>query len=238
MSNNSDSTTQSVQAPNHIGFILDGNRRWARAQGLKTLEGHRAGYENLKTIVRAAFDHGAEVVSAYIFSTENWNRSSDEVKYLLDLTFWLANHELKNLEKEQIKVVFLGTMERVSGRLKKAIQRAEDRTKDFTKGTLAICFNYGGQQEIVNSLKQIIEKGIESESIDVRTIEENLYHPEIPPVDLVIRTSGEQRLSNFMLWRVAYSELIFCSKYWPDYKEEDFEHDLMTYNSRQRRFGK
>lgn len=229
--------TESV-IPRHLGLILDGNRRWARTRGLPTLEGHRAGYKNLKTITKTAFDRGIKVVSAYIFSTENWNRSKEEVAYLMDLAMWIFKNELKEFEKENIKIVFLGTMKGLSKRLQNAIKKAEERTQNNTKGTLALCFNYGGQDEIVDAVKTIVGSEVEKDDISKELIEQNLYGSELPPVDLVIRTSNECRISNFMLWRIAYAELIFCSEFWPDYSETNLERDMLEYSNRQRRFGK
>lgn len=221
--------------PNHLGLILDGNRRWAVAHGLPTLEGHRKGYENLKTIGKAAIKRGVKYVSAYVFSTENWNRSAEEVDYLMKLLVWVAKNEIKELDEANIRVVFAGSRERLKPNVIKAIESAEERTKNNTAGTLALCLNYGGQQEIIDAVNKAIQDGVQT--IDKATIEQNLYAPEIPAVDLIIRTSGEQRISNFMLWRAAYSELLFVKKHWPSFSVEDLDDAIANYAARQRRFG-
>lgn len=221
----------------HIGFILDGNRRWAKANGLHSFKGHKKGYENLKTIAEAAINRGVKYISAYIFSTENWNRSKEEVSYLMDLALQVATSELEKVHEKNIKVIFLSEKTNLSPKLIKSIEKAEEKTAGNTKGTLALCFNYGGRQEIVSSVKQIIKDGIKPEDINNETIAANLYHPELPDADLIIRTSGEQRLSNFMLWRSAYSELYFTKKHWPEFSEDDLDEALLEFAKRERRFG-
>lgn len=223
--------------PTHVGLILDGNRRWAKTNGLPTFEGHKAGYSNLKRIAMHAADQGVKYVSAYIFSAENWKRTKKEVKYLLDLALWVANSEAQEAHKENIRVVFLGRREGLSKKLLSAIQKAEQLTKNNTRGTLGLCFNYSGQQEIVDAAKKFAREE-NLESLDVEDFAKELYAPEIPAVDLLIRTSGEQRISNFMLWRAAYAELYFVDKHWPDFKTEDLDSALEEFASRQRRFGK
>lgn len=223
--------------PKHLGLILDGNRRWARSQGLPTLEGHRKGYENLKTIAREAFERGVEYVSAYIFSTENWSREKEEVDYLMNLGMRIATKDAKQLIKENIKIVVLGVEEKVPPRLIKAWREAEEDSKNNTGGTLALCFNYGGKREIIDAVKRIVDSGITKEDISEKVIEENLYHPEVPPVDFMVRTSGEQRTSNFMLWRLAYSELYFANCHWPAFDINELDMALGEYSRRNRRFG-
>ncbi len=222
--------------PTHLGLILDGNRRWAREQGLPQLEGHRKGYENLKVIGQAALDKGVQYVSAYVFSTENWNRSKEEVEYLMKLLLWVAKHEVNELHKQNVRVRFLGSRKGLSKQIIKAIDGAEAKTKDNTKGTMAMCLNYGGQQEILDAVVKLVED--KTQDITPDSIEQNLYAPDIPPIDLIIRTSGEQRLSNFMLWRAAYSELYFSKKHWPAFTPADLDEALADFAARQRRFGK
>lgn len=221
--------------PSHLGLILDGNRRWATEQGLPTLEGHRKGYENLKTIGKAAIKRGVKFVSAYVFSTENWNRSAEEVEYLMKLLVWVATKEIKDLDEAGIRVVFAGSRAKLKPKVIKAIESAEKRTAQNTGGTLALCLNYGGHQEIIDAVNQAIADG--HKTVTKTVIEHNLYAAEIPPIDLVIRTSGEQRISNFMLWRVAYSELLFVKKHWPAFTEADLDNAFAEYSARQRRFG-
>ncbi len=225
--------------PSHVGFILDGNRRWAREHGLPTLEGHRKGYDNLKEITKAAINSGVSYVSAYIFSTENWSRTPEEVKYLMDLAYRMLTKDLKELNKEQIRVIWLGSEQNISQKLLKAIKKAEDSTKNNTRGTLALCFNYGGHDELVNAIKKIVKSGYEPEEITEEVLSSTLYGgSDIPPVDFIVRTSGEQRLSGFMLHRSAYSELYFTDVFWPDFDEQELQKALTEYGRRQRRFGK
>lgn len=236
-SHSSASDSQPSQIPRHLGFILDGNRRWAVAQGLPTLEGHRKGYENLQDIAQLCFDRGIQYVSAFVFSTENWNRSKEEVGYLMDLAVKVAQKDTNKLVKNNIKVVMLGSEQGVPAKVLKAFRDVEERSKNNTGGTLALCFNYGGFQEITEAVKAVVEEGVPAEDITSDVIAQYLYHPEIPSVDLMVRTSGEQRLSNFMLWRVAYSELLFIKKHWPDFSEDDLSEVLREYAGRNRRFG-
>lgn len=225
--------------PNHLGLILDGNRRWATAQGLPTFDGHKRGYENLKTIGEAAIDRGIKYVTAFVFSTENWNRAKEEVKYLMDLLSWVVKHEVEELHKKDIRVVFLGAEDRMSKKNLKLIRDAEERTKNNTRGTLAMCLNYGGQNEIAEAFQKMMNAGVSADDVTPDVIKQYLYHPEIPEMDFIIRTSGEQRLSNFMLWRAAYSELYFAAdKHWPAFTEEDLDLALADYAKRARRFGR
>lgn len=223
--------------PKHVGFIVDGNRRWAKQHGLPVYEGHMAGYNAIHEVAEAAFGAGVEYMSAYIFSTENWKRSEDEVSRLMGLVLKLLTADLPIFEKKNIRLRVLGTRERVSERILKAIDDAEARTANNTAGTLAVCFNYGGQLEIADACKKIVQSGAAADDITPALIEQYLYAPEVPPIDLIVRTSGEQRLSNFMLWRSAYSELLFLDKPWPEMTKDDVTAILEEYTGRQRRFG-
>lgn len=223
--------------PMHLGLILDGNRRWAKANKLSKLQGHKKGYENLKLVADAALERGVEYLSAYIFSTENWSRAEEEVDYLMKLVVEVFTRDTKSFMEKGVRVVFLGSRDRLSDKVLSAIENTEAKTKDNARGTLALCFNYGGQLEIVDAIKSIVDSGVSSDDVDVDLVADNLYSPEIPPVDLMIRTSGEQRLSNFMLWRMAYSELFFTDKHWPAFTVEDLDTALTEYAGRSRRFG-
>ena len=225
------------QVPKHLGLILDGNRRWAREHDLTIFEGHQKGYENLKVISDAAFAEGVEYVSAYVFSTENWNRSREEVAYLMKLLLWIVRHEVDNFSKHGIRLRTMGSKFRLGKALVKAIHNAEEKTKNNTGGTLLLCLNYGGQQEIVDAMKRIVEAGTPASEITADLISQNLYVPGVPPVDLIIRTSGDQRLSNFMLWEGAYSELMFTKTYWPDFDTAELKQMFIKYNQIQRRMG-
>jgi undecaprenyl diphosphate synthase len=178
-----------------------------------------------------------QYLSVFVFSAENWKRSREEVGYLMDLGLWVAKHEIKAVHKEGVRIRFLGSTEHVPPKILKAIQEAEDLTKDNQEGTLVVCFNYGGQQELVDATRQIVAQGFAPHEITEDVLAGALYAPDIPPVDLLIRTSGEHRTSGFMLYRAAYAELYFTDKYWPDFTTQDFDEALAWYAARERRFG-
>lgn len=226
------------KAPRHIGYILDGNRRWAKKHGLPTYEGHLAGYNALKDVIHATADEGVEYISFYTFSTENWNRAEEEVRGLMRLIRRLFGTDLKQMIKDGYKMVVLGGRENLPADICKMIDKAEEASKDNTRAVLAVCFNYGGQQEIVRAAQRIAKDGIDPSTIDEKVFADYIDHPDVPPCDLIVRTSGEQRLSNFMLWRSAYSEFIFLDKLWPDMRKEDVTGIIEEYNQRQRRYGK
>ena len=226
-----------LTSPAHIGYIVDGNRRWAKKHGLPTYEGHLAGYNAIQEVAQASFEGGVKYVSIYIFSTENWKRSEDEVGKLMGLVLRLLTSDLHLFSDNNIKLVVLGSKENVSDKILKAIENAEQSTAENTGGTLAICFNYGGQLEIVDAVKKIVQSDVASDEINAELIAQNLYAPEVPPIDILVRSSGEQRLSNFMLWRAAYSELMFIDKLWPDMTKGDVTAIIEEYSRRGRRFG-
>ncbi len=234
---NNISSDISLEIPHHVGIILDGNRRWAKRRGLPSLEGHRRGYQNLKTIARHALDMGVSYLSAFIFSTENWKRSKEEVDYLMDLAKNIIENDAQELIKEGIKVVMVGSRKGVRQDILDAIDRLEAKTVKNHRGTLALCFNYGGHQEIVDAVSQIVRKGMKADDITSQDISDHLYAADVPPIDLIIRTSGEQRLSNFMMWRAAYAELYFIDKQWPAFNKKDFDDAIAVFGSRLRRFG-
>jgi len=223
--------------PRHVGYIVDGNRRWAKKHGLPAYEGHLAGHSVLKDIATATFDAGVEYMSAYVFSTENWKRSSDEVKRLMGLVLKILTADLPEFHKRNIRLRVIGSREGVQEKILKAIDKAEAETASNTGGTFVVCFNYGGQLEITEAVKKVVQSGIAVEEITEEVIAQHLYAPDVPPMDVVVRTSGEQRLSNFMLWRSAYSELIFLPKSWPDMTKDDVAFIMKEYAKRQRRFG-
>jgi undecaprenyl diphosphate synthase len=222
--------------PIHIGYIVDGNRRWAQEHGLPTYEGHLAGYNAIQEVAQASFEAGVQYVSAYIFSTENWKRSEAEVGKLMGLVLRLLTSDLHLFADNGIRLRVLGSRDKVSDKILKAIDDAEAQTAENTGGTLAICFNYGGQLEIVDAVKKIVQSG-QADAMTPELISENLYAPEVPPIDILVRSSGEQRLSNFMLWRAAYSELMFIDKSWPDMTKDDVTAIIEEYSRRGRRFG-
>lgn len=222
---------------NHIGFIVDGNRRWARERGLPTLEGHRRGFDIVEDIAIEVINRGVKYASFYLFSTENWDRSEEEVSYLMNLVRKNIERLTKKLIKEDIRMVIMGRPEPVEPALWEKLMAAEEKTKDGKHGTVCICFNYGGKWEIADAMTRILEEK-KTGTITPEDIESHLYHPEVPALDLVVRTSGEERISGFQLWRAAYSEFLFIEKYFPDMSINDLDGIFENYASRQRRFGK
>jgi undecaprenyl diphosphate synthase len=220
--------------PKHIAFIVDGNRRWAEARGLPTLEGHRKGVEALERVLDAARERGIKCASAWVFSTENWTRSKDEVTYLFGLFRSFADKYKKKCMEEKIRFVHLGRKDRIEGDIKKVIEDLEESTKDFTDYTFALALDYGGHDELIRTLTKLKDKGLE---ITKENIEANLDTTSLPPVDLIIRTSGEQRLSGFLSWQCAYSELYFPKVTFPDFTPEELDKALEDYSQRERRFG-
>ncbi len=225
------------QVPTHIGYILDGNRRWAKKHGLPTYEGHLAGYNSLKDVIEASAEAGVKYISFYTWSTENWARAEEEVRGVMKIIRRLFTVDMKQLVKDDFKLVVLGARDRLPEDVVQMIEEAEEASKNGTKATLAMCFNYGGQQEIVRAAQRIAEEGIDPNDVTAEVFEKYLDHPDIPPCDIVVRTSGEQRLSNFMLWRSAYSEFLFLDKLWPEMHKEDVAGIIEEYNRRNRRFG-
>ncbi len=226
-----------TEVPAHIGYILDGNRRWAKKHGLPTYEGHLAGYNALHEVIDATSAAGVKYISLYTFSTQNWNRAAEEVKGIMSLIRRLFKSDIKRLVKDGYRVVVLGAKEGVPDDILKYIDDAEERSKDGARATLAICFNYGGQEEIVRAARRLIEQKIGSSDVTLESFAAAIDHPEVPPCDLIVRTSGELRLSDFMLWRAAYSEFIFLEKFWPEMTKQDVTDILSEYTARTRRFG-
>ncbi len=223
--------------PNHIGFILDGNRRWARQNGLTTFTGHKKGYENFKTIADYCFDIGIKTVSAYVFSTENWNRSEREVGYLMKLLKRALVEQLKELGSKNIRIKVLGLKTKLDPEIKKLINNAEKQTTKNTKGTINLCLNYGGRVEIVEAVKKIVKEKIPANKISEKVIAKHLWTTDQPDPDIVIRTSGEMRLSGFLPWQSVYSEFYFPKKMWPEFGKNDLNKILADYSKRHRRFG-
>ena len=218
----------------HLGIIPDGNRRWAREQGLPTIEGHKKGMYKIEDLVNAAADEGIKYITFYIFSTENWGRSETEVSYLMKLVDVYVMKFAKKLADKNGRLLVLGSRDRVSPKLISTIEKAEKLTADCTGITVCFCFNYGGEQEIADAATIAASEG----EITPEAIRKHLYHPEVPDVDMIVRTSGEQRISGFMLWRGAYSELMFVEKYFPEMESADMKLILAEYEKRNRRFGK
>ena len=224
----------------HVGIIMDGNRRWAKEKNMKSLEGHRAGADRICSLAKHVFDKGIKYLSIYAFSTENFNRSIEEVSYLMNIFTSKFKSCIKDFNKENIKVIFSGRDKPLPNKVLKAMKELEESTKDNTKGILNICINYGGRSELVDTCKKISKmvanKEISIDDIDEELVSRNLYN-DLPDVDLMIRTSGELRLSNFMLWQNSYAEFYFPKTYFPDFDEEEFDKAIIEYTKRDRRFG-
>ncbi len=225
--------------PYHLGIIIDGNRRWAKERGLPTLEGHRRGYDKLKKVGKWCKAKGVKILTIFAFSSENWNRSKEEVSYLMHLLARaFSKKEVDDLNKDGIQLRVIGQKERLDKDLQKLIQEAEEKTKNNKEGILNLAISYGGRLEIIEAIKKIIKKKIPAEKITEEVVNQNLWTEGEPYPDLIIRTSGEQRTSGFLTWQAAYSELYFCPKYWPDFTKEDLDEAISDYALRQRRFGK
>lgn len=222
---------------NHLGFIVDGNRRWARERNLPTLEGHKTGFSKVEKIAIECVKRGVEYISFYLFSTENWGRSEEEVSYLMNLIRVNIAHMVKNFQKENIRLVVLGRENPAPKDILEKLHQAEIDTADNTAGTVCICFNYGGHWEIADAFTKM-RTANEQEEITPEVVAKYLYHPEVPAVDLIVRTSGEERISGFMLWRAAYSEFLFLDKYFPDMEVSDLDDIFAEFSRRSRRFGK
>ncbi|MGZ8512131.1 MAG: polyprenyl diphosphate synthase [Candidatus Limnocylindria bacterium] len=223
--------------PRHVAIIADGNRRWARERGLPVLAGHVQGIEAIRPIVRRARDSGVETLSVYTFSTENWTRPDDEVTGLFGLIDGAVRQYTDELIEEGVRVHVIGRLHEAPADVQRSIRSAEERTSQGTRRALNICFNYSGRAEIVNAARALVAAGADPNAIDEAHFGEHLYTAGQPDVDLLIRTGGDQRTSNFLLWQAAYAELIFSDKFWPDFDEADFDAALAEFVRRDRRFG-
>lgn len=226
--------------PNHVAIILDGNGRWAKKRGLKRSEGHKAGYDNLKKLSVHILNSGVKYLSVYVFSTENFKRSDEEVGYLMNLIVKKFKMDANYFKKNNVKVVFSGTYENLREDVIDAIEYIKKITKDNTNGVFNICLNYGGQKEIIDMSKKIaklvLDKKISIDEINENLVNSNLYQ-NLPQVDYLIRTSGENRVSNFMLWQISYAELYFPKTYFPDFNNDEYDKAIDVYLNRDRRFG-
>lgn len=227
--------------PKHIAIILDGNRRWAKSKGLSSKEGHKAGSENVKKITKFANNLGIKYLTLYAFSTENWKRTADEVGALMLLLQNYLDDYSKRADTENIKVKVLGDITALSSGMQKSIQKCMERTKDNTGVTFNIALNYGGRDEIVKAVRKIAQEvkdgSLNIEDIGEETISNSLYTAGQPDPDLLIRTSGEIRTSNFLPWQIVYSEFVFIEKNWPDFTEKDLDEAIEIYKKRNRKFG-
>jgi undecaprenyl diphosphate synthase len=224
--------------PHHVGVVMDGNGRWATRRGLARTEGHGAGEEALLDTTYGALAVGVKALTVYAFSTENWRRPVDEVRYLMNFNRGLLERRQHELHAEGVRITFSGRRDwRVPRSVLKRMDEAAALTKDNVAMTLNIAFNYGGRAEIVDAVKRLVEDRVPASRVDEKAIRQRLYHPELPDPDLVVRTSGEFRTSNFLLWEMAYSELVFTEVLWPDFRREDLYDAIAQYQHRDRRFG-
>jgi len=223
-----------TKIPNHLAIILDGNRRWAKEKSLPVFEGHRRGLETIKKIINYCKERGIQILTLFVFSTENWERGKEEVDYLMKMARRAISSHLNHLHKSNIKVRVIGQREKLSAALRKEIAKIEKITKNNKEMTVNFALSYGGRAEILAAVKKIIKKKIPLQKINENTIKENLWTSD---VDLIIRTGREQRISNFLIWQAAYSELYFYPKYWPDFSKQDLDEAIDEYGRRQRRFG-
>ncbi len=224
--------------PRHVAIVMDGNGRWAQRRGLARTEGHGAGEEALVDVTYGALAAGVQILTVYAFSTENWRRPVDEVRYLMNFNRSLLQRRQHELHADGVRITFSGRRDwRVPRRVLKSMDDAAALTKDNRAMTLNIAFNYGGRAEIVDAVQRIVTEGVAPSAINEKTIRARLYHPEIPDPDVVVRTSGEYRISNFLLWEMAYSELVFSEELWPDFRREHLFEAIAEYQRRERRFG-
>jgi len=230
-----------LKIPQHVAIIMDGNGRWARQQSLSRLEGHKRGSEVTREIVTAASRIGLSYITLYAFSSENWRRDPNEVSGLMALLKHYLEDEAQELHKEGVRLKVIGERDFLPNTILELVEQVEEQTKDNKTITLQMAISYGSRAEIIHAMKEIAQKvrdrRLDPEGITEQVIEEHLYTAGVPDPDLLIRTSGEQRISNYLLWQIAYTELVFVDKFWPDFTPEDFMEALLTYQDRERRFG-
>ena len=217
---------------------MDGNRRWAKLKNLPSSMGHKAGADSLKTILNACDDFGVKYLTVYAFSTENWNRTEDEVKFLMDLLLETLKSQIKEMHQKNVKINFIGNIKGLSEKLQKVLHDSEELTKNNRGVNLQIAFNYGARDEIVNAVKNIVEQKISSDEVTEDLISKNLYTSGVPDPDLLIRTGGEKRISNYLLWQIAYAEIITVPEFWPEFDKSGLIDCIMEFQNRKRRFGK
>lgn len=222
----------------HIAIIMDGNRRWAKEKNLPSAMGHKKGVDALKTTLRACKDFGIKYLTVYAFSTENWKRKKEEVDFLMELLAITLTNELAEMHSEGVVISFIGDISKLSDKLQKILANSVETTKNNSGVHLQIAFNYGARDEIVHAVKSIVERGVKSEDITEEMISENLYTKNIPDPDLLIRTGGEKRISNYLLWQIAYSEILVTDEYWPEFGRDSLAKAVEEFKNRQRRFGK
>ncbi len=224
--------------PRHVAMIMDGNGRWALSRSLPRLAGHKAGTENLRRVIRASVEFGIKYLTIYAFSTENWGRPPEEVKGLMYILEDVIDRELAELNKEGVQLRHIGRLERLAPSLQEKVLYAIELTKNNDRLVLNVAFNYGGRDEIVNAIQNIMKDGIAPEEVTDELVSRYLYTAGVPDPDLIIRTSGELRVSNFLIWQAAYSEWYVTPTYWPDFNKEEYQRALETFAGRDRRYGK
>lgn len=227
-----------LKIPRHVAIIMDGNGRWAESRGLTRLDGHRAGTENLRSIIRACVDFGIQYLTVYAFSTENWGRPKEEVAGLMMLLESVIDNELEELHAEGVQIRHIGRLESMPDSLQRKVQFAVQKTQANQRLIVNIAWNYGGRDEIVHAIQKIIKDGIPAEEVSEELVCKYLYTCGSPDPDLIIRTSGEFRVSNFLLWQSAYSEWYITPTYWPDFDKEELRKAILSYSQRDRRFGR
>ncbi|MEE8567285.1 MAG: isoprenyl transferase [Anaerolineales bacterium] len=226
------------KVPTHIAIIMDGNGRWARARSLPRLAGHRAGVDNLRRVLEACVEFGIQYLTIYAFSTENWNRPVDEVRGLMNILEEVIDRELQKLNEKGVQLRHIGRLERLPPELQEKVRHAIELTRNNQKLVLNIAWNYGGRAEIVDAIQQIVADGISPDEVEEDLVSRYLYTAGCPDPDLIIRTAGELRASNFLIWQGAYSEWYIASTYWPEFDREELFKALCEYASRERRFGR
>jgi undecaprenyl diphosphate synthase len=234
----SPSNISANKLPQHVAMIMDGNGRWALSRGLPRLAGHKAGTENLRRVIRATVEFGIKYLTIYAFSTENWGRPPEEVKGLMYILEDVIDRELNELHKEGVQLRHIGRLEMLAPRLQEKVLDAIDVTKNNDRLILNIAFNYGGRDEIVQAIQRMMKDGVPPEKVTDELVNQYLYTKGVPDPDLIIRTSGELRVSNFLIWQAAYSEWYVTPTYWPDFDKEEYWRALETFATRDRRYGK
>ena len=222
----------------HIAIIMDGNRRWAKEHNLPSAMGHKKGVDSLKATLKACHKFGVKYLTVYAFSTENWNRKQEEVDFLMELLANTIKNEMQELHENGVVINFIGDLSKLNPKLQEILYSAMDYTKNNTGVRLQIAFNYGARDEIVNAVKDIVKKGVKAEDITADLFSKELYTSDIPDPDLLIRTGGEMRVSNYLLWQIAYSEIYVTKQYWPEFNEQSLSDAIFEFGNRQRRYGK
>ncbi len=223
--------------PRHVAMIMDGNGRWALSRGLPRMAGHKAGTENLRRVIRAAVEFGVKYLTIYAFSTENWGRPAEEVRGLLNILEDVIDRELDELHKEGVQLHHLGRLEKLAPALQEKVLDAVELTRNNDRLVLNVAWNYGGRDEIIQAIQRMMKDGVQPDKVTDELVSQYLYTAGVPDPDLIIRTSGELRVSNFLIWQAAYSEWYITPTYWPDFNREEFRHALEIYSQRDRRYG-